>query len=228
MLGIAWTMLNPLLMMIVLTVVFSNLFRFDVPHYAVYMLSAQIVWTFFAQTTTSAMMQLVWGGSLLTRIYVPRTIFAVAAVGTGLVNLLLAMVPLFAIVVVTGVPLTPAVLWLPLPMFLAVCLALGVGLLMSTISVWFPDVIDMYTIGLTALYFFTPIMYPKSILPEAYRGWMNLNPMYHIVEAFRLPIYSGWSAGPLTLLVAAVAGLGVLVVGWLVFTARADRMTYRL
>src|SRR5439155_19436287 len=93
-LGVAWTMLNPLMMMLVLTLVFSNLFRFSVQHYPVYMLSAQIMWTFFAQTTTAAMSNLIWGGSLLTRIYMPRTVFAVAAVGTGMVNLLLSMCPL--------------------------------------------------------------------------------------------------------------------------------------
>lgn len=221
-------MLNPLLMMTVLTFVFSNLFRFDVPHYPVYMLSAQILWTFFAQTTTAAMSQLLWGGGLITRIYMPKTVFAVAAVGTGLVNMMLAMVPLFAIVVVSGISFTSAILWLPLAVVLAACFTLGVALLLSTISVWFPDVVDMYQIALTTLYFFTPIMYPKSILPEAYREWMNLNPMYHLIEAFRLPIYSGWSAGPYTLVAATAAGLGTLLIGWLVFTGRSDKIAYRL
>jgi ABC-type polysaccharide/polyol phosphate export permease len=227
-LGIAWTMLNPLLMMVVLTLVFSNLFRFDIPHYPVYMLSAQILWTFFAQTTNAAMSQILWGGPLLTRIYVPKTVFAVAALGTGLVNLFLSLIPLLAIILVTGVPITPALLSLPFPIFLAACFALGCGLVLSTIVVWFPDIVDMYQIGLTTLYFFTPIMYPRTILPESYRAWMNLNPMYHIIEAFRLPIYSGWFAGPYTWLAATVAALGVLVAGWLIFASRADKIAYRV
>jgi homopolymeric O-antigen transport system permease protein len=227
-LGVAWTMLNPLLMMAVLTFVFSNLFRFEIPHYPVYMLSAQIIWVFFAQTTTSAMSQLLWGGGLITRIYVPKTVFAVAAVGTGLVNMMLAMVPLFAVVVILGVPITSAILWLPLSIVLAACFTLGVGLLLSTISVWFPDVVDMYQIALTALYFFTPVMYPKTILPETYRELMNLNPMYHLIEAFRLPIYAGWSAGPYTLFAAGAAALATLALGWLIFAGRSDKIAYRL
>jgi ABC-type polysaccharide/polyol phosphate export permease len=227
-LGVAWTMLNPFLTMLVLTVVFSSLFRFDIPHYPVYMLSAQVLWTFFAQTTTSAMSQLLWGGGLLTRIYIPKTVFAVAALGTGLVNLLLAMVPLFIIVVALRVPITLAILWLPFSMVLAMCFTLGVGLLLSTISVWFPDIVDMYQIALTTLFFFTPIMYPKTILPETYRDLMNLNPMYHLIEAFRLPIYAGVSAGPHTLLAATAAAVVTLVAGWLIFTARADKIAYRL
>ena len=78
-LGMAWTMLNPLLMMIVLTLVFSHLFRFELPRYPVYLLSALVLWNFFAQSTTAAMSQLVWGGALLTRIYMPRTIFAISS-----------------------------------------------------------------------------------------------------------------------------------------------------
>src|SRR5213083_1587008 len=84
-LGVAWTMLNPLLMMAVLTLVFSQLFRGDIRHYAVYLLSAQLIWTFFAQTTTQAMSHLAWGGPLITKIYLPRSVFAVSQVGTGLV-----------------------------------------------------------------------------------------------------------------------------------------------
>src|SRR5919204_3951392 len=86
-LGIGWTLLNPLLMMAVLTLVFSEIFRANISHYAVYLLSAQLVWNFFAQSTTQAMGHLTWGGVLLTKIYLPRTVFAVSQIGTGLVNL---------------------------------------------------------------------------------------------------------------------------------------------
>ena len=91
-LGIAWTMLNPLGMTIVLSIVFSQVFGAG-EGYAVYVLSGLIPWTFFAQTTNACMAGLVWGGSLLKRIYIPRTVFAISAIGTGLVNLLLSMVP---------------------------------------------------------------------------------------------------------------------------------------
>src|SRR5512138_3854116 len=90
--GIAWTMLNPLGMMLVLTVVFSQLFG-TVRGYPAYVLSGLMVWTFFSQTTTAAMVNLVWGGGLLNRIYIPRTSFAIAAMGTGAVNLLITAIP---------------------------------------------------------------------------------------------------------------------------------------
>ncbi len=96
-LGVVWTLLNPLLNMAVLTIAFSSLFRASLQRYPVYILAGLICWNLFAQTTISAMNTLVWGGSLLKRIYIPRTIFAVAAIGNGLVNLGLALIPLVVI-----------------------------------------------------------------------------------------------------------------------------------
>ena len=227
-LGVAWTMLNPLLMMAVLTLVFSQLFRGDIRHYAVYLLSAQLIWTFFAQTTTQAMSHLAWGGPLITKIYLPRSVFAVSQVGTGLVNLVLALVPLFLIALLSGASLTWAVLWLPVPMLLTACFALGVGLLLSTVAISFPDVVEMYQILLTAWYFLTPIIYPISALPESARWLMNLNPAYHFVEAFRAPVYGGAAPDPGGLLVAAIAAVLALAAGWFVFASVADEIPGRI
>jgi len=227
-LGVTWTMLNPLLMMAVLTLVFSQLFRADVRHYAVYLLSAQLIWTFFAQTTTQAMNQLTWGGALITKIYLPRSVFAASQVGTGLVNLVLALVPLFLIALLTGAPLTWALLWLPLPMLLMACFALGVGLLLSTVAISFPDFVEMYQVLLTAWYFLTPIIYPLSALPESARWLMNLNPAYHLVEAFRAPVYAGTSPDPGALFVAAAAAVLALGAGWFVFASVADDIPARI
>lgn len=227
-LGVAWTMLNPLAMMLVLATVFSHVFRVSLPHYPIYVLSAILVWNLFSQTTTAAMNQLIWGGALLNRIYVPRTLFALSALGTGLVNIGIALVPLLIILVISGVPVRPALLWLPIPLMLTAMFTLGFALLLSSLAVFFPDIVETYQIILSAWYFLTPILYPKSILPEAARWWLNLNPMYHLVEAFRAPIYAGWPAGPHTLLAAAVSAVVILVVGWTVFTARADEIIYRV
>ncbi|HEB65785.1 MAG TPA: hypothetical protein ENJ02_09625, partial [Chloroflexi bacterium] len=98
-LGVAWTMLNPFLTMVVLTVVFSQVFKFTTENYPVYVLSGIMAWNFFAGTTTSAMGEMVWGGGLLNRIYVPKAVFAVAALGTSAVNLFLSLIPLFVIAV---------------------------------------------------------------------------------------------------------------------------------
>lgn len=227
-LGVAWTMLNPLLMMVVLTLVFSHLFRWDLPHYPVYLLSGTLLWNFFAQTTTLAMQQLVWGGTLLHRIYVPRTVFAAAAVGTGLVNLVLALIPLGFIMLVTGAPFSPALLFLPVAILQATMFTFGVSLILSSVAVVFPDIIEMYQVLLTAWYFLTPIFYPARILPESYAIWFKLNPMHHLVSAFRGPVYYSLVPSADSVVATTLLALGILLAGWFVFTARAEQIVYRL
>jgi len=103
-LGVAWTMLNPLGTMLILTFVFSNFFKSAVPHYPVYILSGLLVWNFFSQGTNAAISGLVWGGSLLKRIYIPSTVFGVSAIGTALVNLILSLVPLLLVMLIDKAP----------------------------------------------------------------------------------------------------------------------------
>jgi ABC-2 type transport system permease protein len=224
-LGIVWTMLNPLLIMVAVSIVFSHVFRFDLPHYPVYLLTGLILWNFFAQTTTTASQLTRSGGGLLTRVYVPRTIFAIAAAGTGLVNLLLALIPMALIAFALGVAPSWALLWLPIPIALAVVFSLGMGLLVASLAVPFPDVIEMYEVTLTAWYFLTPVFYPVAMLSAEVRSGLLLNPMYHFVTAFRDPIYLGATPDPINMVVGAAVAFGALFTGWYVFTARADQIT---
>ncbi len=229
-LGIAWTMLNPLGMMLVLTIAFSSIFRFGTEYsYSAYVLSGLMVWNFFSQTTTAAMVNLVWGGGLLHRIYVPRTSFALAAILTGGVNFLFALVPLIIVMLITRVPLSPAILLFPLPLLLVGFFALGVGLLLSTFAVYFPDVAEMWAIALLAWMYLTPIIYPENILPAAYRFWVtHLNPMYYLVTLFRSCVYYGTLPARGILLPAIVISVVTLVIGWVVFTRKAGEFSYRV
>ncbi len=226
-LGIAWTMLNPLGMMIVLTVVFSRLFH-TVEQYPAYVLSGLIAWAFFSQTTTAALAQNIWGGSLLHRIYLPRTSFTVAAIGTGLANFLLSIMPLIIIMAITKTPIRLTMLFIPYAMLLLAAFALGIGLLLSTLAVSFPDVVEMYQIALTAWMYLTPIIYPLDIIPLAYRGWLlNFNPMYYLLQVFRLPIYEGVLPSLQTVAISSAIALLTLILGWAVFSRNADALNYR-
>jgi len=226
-LGIAWTMLQPLGMMIVMTVVFSSLFQ-TVEGYPSYLLSGLIAWTFFAQTTTAAIHQIVWGGTLLHRIYLPRTSFAVSAIGTGVINLMFSLVPLIAIMLITGRPIQWSIIFVPIAMLLLAAFALGVGLILSTLAIYFPDVTEMYQIILVAWMYLTPIIYPEEILPEAYRFWVtNLNPMYHLIQIFRIPLYGGILPSWTEVAIASVIAVATLIIGWLFFSKKADEFTYQ-
>jgi ABC-type polysaccharide/polyol phosphate export permease len=213
-------------MMIILSLVFSSLFR-TVKGYPAYILSGLIVWTFFSQTTTAIINQIVWGGALLRQIYMPRTSFAVSAIGTGLVNLALSVIPLFLIMLVAGLPFTWSLLFLPISMLLLAAFSLGVGLIISTTAVHFPDVAEMYAIVLIGWMYLTPIIYPESIIPEKYQFLLfNLNPMYHIVKTFRMPLFEGTLPDAKTLMLAVFFSSFTLVVGWLFYSKRADEFAY--
>lgn len=226
-LGVAWTMLNPLGTMLILTVVFSRLFK-SIEQYPVYVLSGLVAWTFFSQTVMAAMNQNVWGGALLHRIYLPRTTFTMAALGTGLVNIFISLLPLALIMLFTGFTFHLSLAFLPFSILILAMFTLGMGLLISTLAVYFPDVVEMFHVILTAWMYLTPIIYPNDIIPDALRLWvLNLNPMYYFVELVRYPIYNG-TLPPLNLLIPGlIISVVTLALGWMVFTWKANELTYR-
>lgn len=226
-LGIAWTMLNPLGTTLILSFVFSRVFG-GASSYAVYVLSGLLCWTFFAQTTSDSMHNLIWGGNLLKRIYVPRTVFAVSAVLTGLINMVFSLVPLMVVMLFARVPIRLTMLILPIPALFLAMFALGVGLILSTIAIYFIDVTEMYTILLTAWFYLSPVIYRKDMLPQDYAWVVHLNPMYYLINLFRAPIYDGRIPVLSEFLVAGAIALGTLVVGWIWFSSRADDFAYRV
>jgi len=229
-LGVAWTMLNPLGTMLILTFVFSRAFS-QGPRYAVYILSGLLAWLFFSQSTNAAMVHLVWGEGLLKRIYLPRTVFTLSAVGVGLVNLTLSLVPLVLVMLLTGVPLRWSLLFLPVPILFLALFALGMGLLVSTLAAFFADVAEMYPILVLAWMYLTPVIYPKEYLMQfsTWGVWLaRLNPMYHLIDLFRLPVYEGVLPELSQILLSGGIALGTAVIGWLVFTGKADELAYRL
>lgn len=228
-LGIIWTLLNPLLNTIVLSIVFSFFFsRFSTENYPLYILSGLLLWNFFSQTTLHSMNKLIWGSSLIKRIYVPRTIFAVSVVGNGLVNLLLGFIPLVLVMLVTRSPFTLALLSLPLAILLISMFTLGLSLFLSTISVYFVDLVDMFGILLSIWFYLTPIIYPESIVPEPFMILLKLNPLYYFLEIFRVPILAGQWPSSTAIIISTVLAFIVLVLGWVTFTRRANEFAYRI
>jgi ABC-2 type transport system permease protein len=224
-LGIAWTMLAPLGTSVILTFVFSNLFG-GVSAYAPYVLSGLLCWSFFSSTTSDSMSNLIWGEGLLRRIYVPRTVFAVAAIGTGIINMLFGLVPLLIVTMFSGIPLTANIFFLPIPILLLSMFSLGVGLLLSTFAVYFTDIIQMYGVALTAWMYWSPIIWKIDMFPEKFLWIIKLNPMFYLTNLFREPIYYGRIPSIYDLSVGGLLSIITLLFGWWIFTMKADEFAY--
>ena len=159
-LGVLWALLNPLLMMIVLSVVFSNLFRFDIENFPLYLLSGQIVFNFFNESTTTAMSSIIANSSLIKKVYVPKYLFVISRVVSVFINLLASFMALIIVMIAMRAELHWTVLLAPVPLLLLVFFSLGVGLILAAITVRFRDIMHLYSVFTTMLMYLTPVIYP--------------------------------------------------------------------
>jgi ABC-type polysaccharide/polyol phosphate export permease len=227
-LGVVWTLLNPLLNTLVLTIVFSKLFRFDIENFPVYLLIGLLVWNFFSQTITQAMNTLIWGSNLIKRIYIPRTIFAVSVAGNGIINFLLALVSLAIVMIFTRHPFTFSLILLPVAILILTMFTLGFALLMSTLAVFFVDVVDMFGILLSVWFYLTPIFYPISVVPQEIVPLVEYNPVTILLSLFRSSIYQGVLPDPGIIVGSFAISIVTLLIGWMVFTSKVDEFAYRI
>jgi ABC-type polysaccharide/polyol phosphate export permease len=226
--GFLWTLLHPLLLMGIFTVVFSHLFRRETPHYETYFLSAYIAWNFFSQTVTNAMASVAWNGPLMKRVRVPRSIFTLSSIVSGLVNLVLSMFALLLIMLIVRAPLFPSLLFVPVSLVIVGIFTFGVSLALTALSVFFADVREMVQAGLPALLYMTPVIYPVSIVPASLRWIVERNPLTYLIEIVRAPIYYGHLPSPRTIAAALAISLLSLLCGWLIFRRLAPSFEGRL
>lgn len=222
-LGFLWTMLHPLLLMLIFVVVFSAMFQGRTPRYETYFLSAYVAWNFFAQTAVNAMASVAWNGPLMKRVRVPLSLFTLATTVSGLVNLGLSLIVLFSIMAAVGATFHMALFFLPVSLLIVGIFTFGVSLALTAVSIFFGDVREMVQAGMPAVMYLTPIIYPITIVPERFRWLIKLNPLVYIVEIVRDPIYYGILPSPTTLTLATVLAFGSAAIGWMLFRHLAPR-----
>lgn len=184
-LGLLWTLLNPILMMAVMTIVFSNLFRFDIANYPIYLFTANILFTFMVESTTNSLYAITGNSSLIRKVYIPKYLFPVSKALSSFVNLFFSFIAMLLVMIVTKVPFYQT-LWLsPLVIIYVLIFSIGLGLMLSTAMVFFRDTAHLYSVFTLAWMYLTPIFYPVDLLKEKSNLFLTLNPMYHFVEFFR-------------------------------------------
>jgi len=227
-LGVCWSFLNPLLTMVVQYIVFSNLFRFDIPNYPVYLLCGIILFNFFAEACSMTLASIVGNTNLITKVYVPKYVYPLTRTISSLINFLIALIPLFVVTICSGIHFTKA--WLLLP-FVVICLTiftLGVGMMLSTAMVFFRDTQFLWGVLNMIWMYLTPIFYPESILPKNIIWILKCNPLYYYVEFIRMLIIEGVSPEPTVYVQCALFALGSLLLGTLIFKKNQDKFVLYL
>lgn len=238
-LGFLWVTLNPLLTTTVLSIVFSFLFSAIQPHFPVFVLGGIIVWSLFAQGSVAAMSNIVGNSGTLRRMYIPPSVFVFSAIGSALVNLFFTIGPFFVIALAFGAPPGWTWLYVPVACVQIAIFTLGVGLVISTLTVFFNDVYEIYLVLLTALNYLTPVFYPITILPPWLRPWEKYNPLYLFISSAQqavvgtgimvngkavviAPSIPDWR----TQLVTWALAILMFTVGWLLFTRTESKFAY--
>jgi ABC-type polysaccharide/polyol phosphate export permease len=231
-LGILWSWLNPLFMMVVYTVVFIFMRRTDngvVPsrEFPVFILCALLPWNFFSSTVLASVNSIAGNAPLVKKVYFPREILPLSVILSNLVNFGISLMILVPMLLFFRIQLTPWVLLLPVIIAIQVCLITGLAFVLSTLNVFYRDTRAIMDVGMMAWFFLTPIIYPIDILPHSreifgitldiHRWTRILNPMASLVAAYRDVLYHGRLVGPDFLARTAVTSLVVLLIGYIVF-----------
>ena len=235
-LGVFWSFLNPLLMMIVQYIVFSHLLniRGDVSHYAIYLLCGIVMWNGFNDCSMQSMRSITGNSALITKVYVPKYIYPVTKVFSASVNVLLSMIPLLLVTVVYGLfstprlYLKPSVFLLPFGLLFLLVFCIGMGFLLSSLMVFFHDVEFLWTVLSTAWMYATPIIYSLSMFEgKPNVQWivalMKFNPLYHYITFVRTIILEGTSPAFSEYLICAAFSAAMFAIGLTVFRKCQDK-----
>jgi ABC-type polysaccharide/polyol phosphate export permease len=225
-LGFLWALLNPLFMMLVLTLVFSTILRFKIDHYAIFLLSALLPWTFFTQTLSYSVESVVGHAALLKKVRIAAVIFPVSAVLSNIINFLLSLIPLTLLVLVTRFPLHWTWIYLPVPMLGLFLFALGMAFFFATANVFFRDVSHIIQIILSAWFYFSPIVYSLDFISTRHRWVFKLNPMIYVLNGFRLSIYYGQLPSAQSAMASLLCGVAALTIGFGIFRRYQDTFVF--
>lgn len=216
-LGMAWSILNPLLTMAVQYVIFSTIFKSDIDNFPVYLLCGIVFFNFFNEAVSMGMMSITSNASLIKKVYIPKYVFPVSRILSSMVNLLLSMVPLLLVMIITRTAFRPSLI---LVVFAILCLlgfVMGMGLLLTTAMTFFQDVQFLWGIASMLWMYMTPIFYPETIIPPNLLPLFRMNPMYQYITFVRTCVLDGVSPEPMSYLWCMVSAGVVLLLGIAVF-----------
>lgn len=227
-LGVMWSFLNPLLMMMVQYVVFSNIFRTNIERFPAYLLTGIVCFNFFSEACSMSLVSIIINAGLITKVYVPKYIYPLTRVMSSVINLVISLVPLALVCALTGVRLHRATV---LVLFFLLCLtvfSLGLGLMLSALMVFFRDTQFLWNVVNMIWMYATPLFYPESIIPDRFHFVLDLNPIYYFIKGARMCILNGQSPEPLVYVKCMFVALASLLIGATIFGKTQDKFALYL
>jgi homopolymeric O-antigen transport system permease protein len=227
-LGVAWTLLNPIAELLVLLFIFDYVLPLNIPNYGVFLFTGLLVYGWFQSSLLYATGAIVNNRELIKRPGVPASVLPIVNVASNLVHFVLALPVLFALVVTSGIELTGAVLALPLLIGIQFVLIVSLAYPVATAHVWFRDTQYLLRVALQLLFYLTPVFYEVSAIPRRYEALYRLNPMVSVVEWYRDVLLRGTMPSAASLLAVTGVAASLLVVGLVGFTRTSQRFADEL
>ncbi len=223
-LGILWSMLNPILMVLILNAVFSRVFRFQIENFALYLISGQTLFTFFNEATSGSIFSIVEASALIKKVYIPKSIFPLEKVLFAFVNALFSMSAVIVMLLIYQVPFSWTMLLFFVPLIGLLMFTCGFSLIISCLCVFFRDLKHLYSVLITALMYMTPIIYPIETVQDSWiRYIVYLNPLTTYVETFRSVVMYNQLPSSELLLVGFGYGILFMIIGLVVFRKGQDK-----
>lgn len=222
-LGFLWSILNPLLMMLVITAVFSNMFESDIEYFSVYYLCGYVIFNFVVEATNGALASIVQAGYLIKKVYIPKYIFPLEKASFALVNVLFSLVAVILVIGITQMPIHPTIFLIPIPIFYAFIFSIGLGLILASINTFFRDAGHLYSVWTTAWMYLTPLFYPLNIIPSNIQNIIYCNPLFYYVDYLRQLVMDGTLPNSETNLICIGFSSAFLIIGLLIFKKSQDK-----
>lgn len=230
MIGFFWSLLNPLFTMIIMSVVFSTIFKNSLANFSIYIFSGLLPWTMISNSMMNGAMTLVVSERYLKKIYIPKVIFPIVVVSVEVVNFLLSLVSLFFLALFLGAKISLALLFLPVALLLTSLFLLGLVMVVSIVNVYFRDLFHIVQVVFAGLFYVTPIVYPLDFVSGSSLLYaiVRLNPFMYFVELFHLIIYEAKTPGIVEWLICTSLTILSMFLGIFIFSAKEKDVIYRL
>ena len=227
-LGIIWSFLNPLLIMIVFTVIFSVLFRRQIHNFPVYFLTGRVIYEFFVAGTNGAMYSIRSNRNILTKIFVPRYMFAMGSICYEFINFLISLIILVGVMIATGEHFHLMIFASIIPIIFLIIMIMGVGLILAVLNTYFSDIGHFYSVFTLILVYASALFYPMEIVPANVQSIFTLNPLYVVITCFRDTMMFNRFPDFLSLLYLAIFSVMVFGVGFLLFRIHEKKLVLKL